>query len=576
MVSDAVAYRYEFTTLSGKRIRPKYYKKSITLLPSRETKDLSFHEAFEYVKSVGIPVSLLAWKFSGVKFVKDIPKDARVSFIWLDDVNGVPTTLHVYDDEYGFRSYGDFVEGWNSLGEVVVGLHLFRHQFAKLAQIDDLRHEFNEYHLGRSTFYGPRHKLGIDLTFFIRLVSGKRPQRFVAEYGIYSDDRVSLARQLYEFMDIPTLFHVLAELLPVDRNFMQLAYLDNLKIYMLHAAYLRNGFLVTAPPDVEPVSDSPKEEYVNVPGFYRNMVEYDVSSAYPTTALVVGADPFGVDGFTKLMSLLLTYKQTLPDGFARDLVKKLSVALVGILKYHNARFRNVFYNEKVWLSIINGFYERFHSVVEEVKPVWSRVDAVIVPGGTDPPYMGLLYRFGVKHYYEWVAVYDNDHLLGSDPSQRELVKKGFDFSTPWGNAPTLPIVFSRAQQLLEAIIRKDPEDVLYRQDPFAVLRSVLDDSLSDRPDEYVIAFLKSEKEVPNTPAKQDVFGFLSVGYNRGVVCKDGFNEPETVSAHDVNYRFYVRGIAQSLIQYFPPERWDPVDLVGFVDSYVKENGGEDD
>lgn len=573
VVSDAVAFRYEFTTLSGKKFRPKFFKKSLTLLPSKDEKELQFHEAMKLIPKVGVPVSLLAWKFSGVKFVREIPEDARVSFVWLDDVNGIPTTLHVYDDENGFRSYGDFVEAWSDLGDVVVGFDLFRHQFYKLAKVDGLKSEFNEYHIGRNTFYGPRYKLAIDLTFFIRLVSGKRPHRFVAEYGIYMDDRVSLARQLYEFLDVPTIFRVLADLLPVDRNFMQLAYQDNLKAYILHAAYLREGYLVAGAPEDVDSDERPKEAYVNVPGFYRNMVEYDVSSAYPTTVMVVDADPFGVRVLPRVMSQLLTYKQVLPDGFARDLVKKFSVALVGMLKYQNDRFQNVFYNKKVWLSVINGFYDRFKGVLDKYDPVWSRVDALIVPAGSDPPNLGILYKFGVKHHYEWLAIYENDHLLGLDPSQYDLVKKGFDFSTPWGNAPTLPIVFSRSQQLLEAIIRRDPEGVLYGGDLFDLLRSVVDDSLSSRPEDYVIAFLKSEKEVPNTAAKQDVFKYLQPGYNRGVVCKDGFNEPETVSLSDIDYRFYVRGIVQSLVQYFPPDRWDPVDVVRFVDEYVRENGG---
>lgn len=568
VVSDAVAYRYEFTTLSGRKFRPKFFRKTLTFLPSREEKELQFHEALKLIPGTGIPVSLLAWKFSGVKYVSRVPDGARVSFIWLDEVNGIPTTLHVYDDERGFRSYGDFEKAWKELGEVVVGLDLFRHQFYRLAQVDELRSEFHEYHLGRNTFYGPRYKLALDLTFFIRVVSGKRPQRFVAEYGIYTDDRVSLARQLYEFLDVPALFSVLADLLPVDRNFMQLTFLDNLKAYILHSAYVRDGYLVVGPPEDVESDERPKEAYVNVPGFYKNMVEYDVSSAYPTTAVLEQADPFGVGVFPRLMMTLLTYKQTLPDGFARDLVKKLSVALVGMLKYDSGRFKNYFYNKKVWLSVINGFYDRFQKVVEEYNPVWSRVDALIIPADVDPPFLGYLYRFGVKHHYEWVAIYENDHLLGYDPSQHDLVKKGFDFSTPWGNAPTLPLVFTRARQLLEAVIRRDPENVLYRSDPFEVLRSVLDDSLSDRPEDYIISYLKSEKEVPNTPAKQDVYPYLQPGYNRGVVCRDGFYEPEAVSPSDISYRFYVRGIVQSLIYYFPPERWDPVDVVGFIDSYV--------
>ena len=572
MVSDAVAYRYEFTTLSGRKIRPKYFRKKFVFLPDGREADLGFHEGLKLVSRAGIPVSLLAWKFSGVGFIDRVPEDARVSFIWLDEVNGIPTTLHVYDDERGFRSYGDFEEAWKSLGEVVVGLDLFRFQFYRLAQVDGLKGEFNEYRLGRNTFYGPRHKLALDLTFFVRIVSGKRPQRFVAEHGIYTDDRVSLARQLYEFLDVPTIFRVLADLLPVDRNFMQLAFLDSLKSYILHSAYVRNGYLVVDAPQGEETGEKPQEAYVNVPGFYENMVEYDVSSAYPTTAVLERADPFGTEVFPRLMTALLAYKQTLPNGFARDLVKKLSVALVGMMRYDNGRFKNYFYNNKAWLQVINGFYRRFKKVIDEYSPVWSRVDALIVPASVDPPQMGFAYRFGVKHHYEWVAVYENDHLLGCDPAQQDLVKKGFDFSTPWGNAPALPLVFTRARQLLEAVVRKDPRGVLYRSDPFEVLRSVLDSSLSDRPGDYIISYLKSEKEVPNTPAKQDVFPYLQPGYNRGVVCRDGFCSPEAVSPSDISYRFYVRGIVQSLIYYFPPERWDPVDVVSFIDSYAGGGG----
>lgn len=567
MVNDAVAFRYEFTTISGKKFRPKLYPRNFTFLPSKEERKLYFKEAMTLVPRTGIPVSLLAGKFSDVKYITKIPDDARVSFIWLEEVNNIPTTLHVYDDRKGFRSYGDFAKAWSELGNVVVGLNLYRHQFYRLAQMDGLKKEFNEYRLGRNTFYGPRYKLALDLTFFTRVVSGKRPQRFVAEYGIYTEDKLSLARQLYEFLDVPALFNVLAELLPVDRNFMQLAFLDSLKSYILHSAYIREDYIVEGAPPHKAVEEKPQEAYINKPGFYENMVEYDVSSAYPTTVLVEQADPFGTQVFPGLMSQLLTYKQILPKGFARDLVKKLSVSLVGMLKYDNGRFRNYYYNEKVWLSIINGFYRRFKEVIDAYDPVWSRVDALIIPADVEPPRLGLLYNFGIKHHYDWVAIYENDHLIGCDTSQHDLVKKGFDFSTPWGNAPAFPMVFTRARQLLEAVIRKDPRDVLYNSQPFDVLRSILDDSLSKRLEDYTISFLKSEKEIPNTPAKQDVFPYLQPGYNKGVVCEDGFCDPSEATLSDVSHRFYVRGIVQSLIHYFPPDRWDPVDVVNFINDY---------
>ena len=570
-MAQAVSYRYEFGFLGGKTLRPKMFEKELVLLPQKERKKLKFHEAMEFSKTVGVPISTLAWKFSGVKFLTHIPETAKVSFVWLDTVNNVPTTLHVYDEQNGFQRYGDIVEGWTNLGDVVVGLDLFRYQFRHLARIEDIRYCFNEYHLGRNTFYGPKFKLAIDLTFWVRVVSGKRPVRYVAELGLPTGNKLSMAISLYEHLDIPTLFNVLSEVLQMDRNLMQLSYLDALKLYMLHSQYLREGYLVTAPPQVDPPDEPAHSAYVNVPGFYENMVEYDVSSAYPTTVLVERVDPFGTDVFPNLMSYLMTKKQLLPDSPARDLVKKLSVAFVGIMNYHRDRFRNVFYNPRAWLKVINGFYNRFKKVIDEYNPVWSRVDALLVPATSPPPSLGFLYKFGVKHHYKWVAIYENDHLLGEDVSDPdELVKKGFDFSTPWGNAAQLPIVFRRAQGILEHMIRSSPREVLYSSDVVQTLLDVLKRSISDRLEDYVIVYLKSEKEIPQTVAKSEIWGYLSPGYNRGVVGKDGFYEPESLSPSDVNYRFYVRGIVDSLVQYFPPDRWDP-GLAGYIiDEFVRQ------
>jgi len=573
VTSDAVSYRYEFGTLSGKTIRPKMFQKRFVVLPQKEERKFHFHEAFEFCKSTGVPVSTLAYLFSGVKFIREVPASASVSFIWLEEVNGIPTTLHVYDDEHGFRSYGDFSEAWNDLGDVVVGFDLFRYQFRHLAQDDAISYLFVPYHLGKGTYYGPKFKLALDLTWFVRVATGKRWQRFVAEYGLSASDRVSLARQVYEFLDVPTLFSVLASLLPMDRNLMQLTYLDNLKAYMLHAQYLRNHYLVAAPPVESVPSDTTPPVRVDVPGFYTNYVEYDVSSAYPTTALLDSVDPFDVGVFPELMKTLLTYKQTLPSGFARDLVKKLSVALVGYLNYSNPRFTNVFYAPAAWSKITGGFNARFQELVDQIKPVWARVDSVVIPASSQPPTLGFVYRFGVKHHYDWLAIYPNDHLLGYDIMSGEFVKKGFDFASPWGNAPRFPVIFDRARQYLESRIVSDPQTYLYQSDVFSVLHEVLDYSLSARPWEYVISFLKSEKEVPNTPAKAAVFSYLREGYNEGVVCQGAFCAPGSVRMEDVDLRFYVSGIVHSLVQYFPPDRWDPVDVVNFVDAYV---GGDHD
>ena len=575
MTSDAVSYRYMFGTLSGKSIRPKMFEKRFVVLPTKEERKFRFDEAFEFCKRVGIPVSTLASLFSGVKFVREIPEGARVSFVWLDTVNGIPTTLHVYDDDNGFQSFGDFEEGWNALGDVVVGFDLFRYQFRHLAQDEALSYLFNEYHLGGSTFYGPRYKLALDLTWFVRVVTGKRWQRFVSEHRIYTSDRVSLARQVYELLDVPTLFRILAHFLPMDRNLMQLTYLDNLKGYMLHAAYLRNHYIVAAPvvESGQPNNYSPVR--VDVPGFYQDYVEYDVSSAYPTTALIESVDPFGVGVFPSLLKDLMSYKETLPHGFARDLVKKFSVALVGYLNYDNSRFKNVFYAPVAWSRITGTFNSRFQQLVDDIKPVWARVDSVVVPASSSLPFLGYAYRFGVKHHYAWLAIYSNDHLLGKDLGSDELVKKGFDFATPWGNAPYFPVVFDRARQTLESMISMDPQRVLYHDGVYQTLQAVLDASLSSRPYEYEISFLKSAKEVPNTPAKSSVFPYLQEGYNRGVVCHGAFCPVDSVNMQDVDLHFYVSGIVNSLVQYFPPDRWDPVDVINFIDSYVGEDNGDD-
>jgi len=317
VTTPVVSYRYRFYTLDGRTLRGKYPQKQFTLLPSHEEVKLRFHELKEYTTRVGIPWSMLAAYYTGFHFVNKPTDD--VSFIWLDVVEGIPTTLHVYNPGGEIRHFGDFKEGWKHLNTTVVGLDLFRYQFRYLASIPELRDQFVPYHIGRGEYYGPKYKVAVDITFFVRWLTGKKPLRIAAEMGLYDYDRLALARQLYNLYDIPQVYEVFGTVLNMDRNLMQIVLPDTLKAYVAFQAYLDQGYLITDRPPEGDTEEEPKVLHIAKPGLYYNYVEYDVSAAYPTTCATKSVDPYGTMVFPQLMATLLALRKAVSSEHAQKI-----------------------------------------------------------------------------------------------------------------------------------------------------------------------------------------------------------------------------------------------------------------
>ena len=541
----AVAYRYRFYTPDGRILKGRYPAKSFTLLPSREEKVLRFHELKEYIQSVGIPWSMLAAYYSDVQFVSRPTDD--VSFIWLDVVEGIPTTLHVYNPGGEILHFGDFKEGWKHLNTTVVGLDLFRFQFRYLAAVPELRDQFIPYRIGRGEYYGPKYKVAVDITFFIRWLTGKKPLRIAAEMGLYDYDRLALARQLYSLYDIPQVYEVFGTVLNMDRNLMQLVLPDTLKAYVAFQAYLSQGYLIAgAPPDGDS-SDDPKVLHIAKPGLYRDYVEYDVSAAYPTTCAVLSVDPYGTHVFPTLMATLLALRESLSSEHAQKIAKGLANSLIGMMKYAKSPFRNV----KAWLQVVNGFYDIFAPIAEKYCAVWAHTDNMVVPAGSPPPELPYGYRVRLKHRFAWISVLDAGRYVALDADSRSLIVKGLNFSAPWGSPVQFPQVFVRARQLLESMVVENPD--LTWADPKTmsdVIESVVKRSLSDDPCDYELVYLVARNEVPSDPVKSSIFPRLRPGVNRGVLTGDAFLPVDSVSFRDVDLRWYIEAMVMSLMEYF--------------------------
>lgn len=546
MTAPVVAYRYRFYTVDGRVLKGKYLVKSFTLLPDNREVRLRFHELKEYIRKSGIPWSMLAAYYTGFHFV-DRPTD-DVSFIWLDVVEGIPTTLHVYNPGDEIRHFGDFKEGWKYLNTTVVGLDLFRFQFRYLASLPELRDQFVPYHVGRGEYYGPKYKVAVDVTFFVRWLTGKKPLRISAEMGLYDYDRLALARQLYNLYDIPDAYQVFGTVLNMDRNLMQIVLPDTLKAYVAFQAYLDQGYLIVGPPKLGEVSvGEPGVLHIAKPGLYYDYVEYDVSAAYPTTCATKSIDPYGTMVFPQLMATLLALRQALSSEHAQRLAKGLANSLIGMMKYAKSPFRN----EYAWYQVVNGFYELFAPIAERYGAVWAHVDNMVVPADSPEPELPYGYKVKLKHRFAWISVLDASRYVAYDADSRELITKGLNFTAPWGSPVRFPPVFDRARQLLEAHIVQEPE--LTRTDPKSMsdlIESVVKRSLSDKPEDYELVYLVARNEVPSDPVKSSIFPRLKPGVNKGVLTKDAFLPVESATMDDVDLPWYIEAMVMSLMEYF--------------------------
>ena len=533
-------YRYRFINMrTGTFEKLPFEERELTFLPSGERRRVKLHELKPLINSRGYPWSMLAAHFAGVRFIDELPDEP--TFINVQVVEGVPTTVELYNSRVGYRAYGDFEQAWKDTTDVVVAIGAFSHHFRHFAKV--LPGEFYYYNAKRRSryFYAPLRKLGIDITFWSLLATGKGPYHLAAEHGVPNQQPIALARFLWDYLKIPALYRILSSLLNIDRHHMQLTFRDRLKSYIVYQAYLDRGYILSDLPRAE-CSPSVNQVYVRRPGIYYDVVEYDIRSAYPTTVIVRGIDPYDRDVFPDLMRTLLSFRDSY-DGVPADFSKLLANSLIGMMKYELSAFRN----ECAWARVINGVYEVWHPVSE--RAVWANVDSAILPADVGAPDVEG-YNVREVNRFRWLVVYDDRRLLGQT-YEDEFVHKGINPSYYWGEAVRLPVFWDRVDSALDYYIASDPKRVyLPLSESLDVIKRVILDSLSDDPRDYLLTFAYSPGEAVKNPYRAYVVPRLQRGITHGVLTKEGFKPPEEVNLSELDWSFYISAAVYALSEHF--------------------------
>ncbi len=556
------AYRYRFLNMRTGRFEALHFEpKRLKFLPGGEEREVKLHQLRDVVDSRGYPWDMLSAYFAGVKFISELPNEP--TFINVQVVEGVPTTVELYNPRLGYRAYGDFRRAWKDATDVVVSIGSFYYQFRYLASV--LPEEFYTYRTsnGKGRYYAPLRKLGIDITFFSLLTTGKGPYRLAAELGVPNQSPIALARYLYDYLDVPKLFSILSSLVNIDRHRMQFTFRDKLKTYIVYQAYLDRGYILESLPRRECEANH-SQVYVRYPGLYYDMVEYDISMAYPTTVVVDRIDPYGVDVFPDLMQHLRSLRAGL-SGVPSKFVKRLANSLVGMLKYEYSGFRN----ECAYSRVLNGVFNRWKPIAED--SVWANVDSAVLPADYDlPPIDG--YEVRVEHRYRWVAVVDSRRMIGQT-YEGEFVHKGMSFSYYFGDAVRLPVLWSRLDSALDHYLASDPNRIFSPLgDQLERLEEMVVSSFSEYPEEYVVTFTRSSREDVKNPYRAYVFDRLSGhGVISGVVTTDGIVPASSLDFSQVDWRYYVTAMVFSLFEHF--EKSDPKVSRSLVQKIVKKLRG---
>jgi len=417
--------------LAGGRVIEPNGKKEFDCLPTNQKMLVGKANLWNCAKGVYIPISQLHANINGINFCSNVDKSDKVGFYNVEVDEEDNFILGVVDEEV-FTKPQEMV---NRLKEydVVVSYNLIRFDneiLAKYCPYDFMDIE-NVGFVARQL----KGVLCIDLLSIIsnNLKLNNRSAESVSQrVGFYEEiieeenteekckQDVRMFKLIYEEMNIALVFNTISKLVNLDSMFWQMIPSVRLRKFIHINAYLRRGILPLSKTP-SPITDSPEPVKIAKKGYYQGYSYWDISSAYPQTAVNLGN--LGVyggsdDTFSKLQEELSTIAK---DSSIKPYMKFFANALVGSMRSPDEWFRNPDINTQIVATV----REKILNVVNSRDDViFSHTDCCVVKtDGGDIKIDG--YNISKDYEFSDLFIYHVNKWIGKDNLSNRIVMKGF-------------------------------------------------------------------------------------------------------------------------------------------------------
>ena len=403
-------------------------EKEFNTLPRKEKALVHPRNALNYAKEVYIPLSQLYAHLAGKQFCNTLSNSDLKGFYDIE-TDDEEKFLLGYVNEKKFTDPEEMLQELLKY-DVVIGFNIFAFDNEILARYcPDYFYE-----VGNADFIAHSLKgvVNLDILSILRIIIGKESYsahsfakeiNFEEELLSYDEDKdkkceqdIRLNKALFEKYNLMKVFNTISTLANTDVTFWQIIQKARLRKFILINEYLRNNFMPLKPSpakikmSAEPVKYSKR-------GIYENMIYYDISSAYPTTAVNLGnLGVYDDNIFSKLQRKLLILSE---DPELKPFMKSIANPLCGAMYSENEYFRN----EEIFNRIVGTVAEKVKDILEgRMDVVYCNTDCFVVPRKS-PEVEIEGYKIKKNFEFDKFIVYNVNRWLGKIKDKIEI--RGF-------------------------------------------------------------------------------------------------------------------------------------------------------
>ncbi len=488
----------------------------------------------QYCK-LGIPISMLAANVEGLRFMDSLDNiDMNtIGFFDIETTDSMEFVLGKVNDKTFTSSEGMLNEMLKF--KILVGFNAFQFDLHLMRQW----HPKEFYYQTINDWKIPilPYRLVLDLYFFSRLWKpyGKthsltqlaKDIGFEEERADVNDKEtrctqdIAIMRKAYQI--IPPIFKMLAETANCDWYFLQNSYFSKIRKFIYFKSLVDKGFVPAKYPQHPENVVMPRPSLYNKKGMFKDAFMYDIASAYPSTAILLGDKlPFIYlpNDFTEVQKKLFEYR-----GEMRSTAKFLMNAMIGDQMDRN----NLFRNELIWKTVVETCAKNVMGWVNdhEQNVLFSHTDSMILDKDIKPEIPG--YDIELKHSFAWLAVFNQTRYLGYDKKAKEIVRAGF---TQKIRIPLFDLINSNADKLLLKGDFRVLEDNGGKDDAFAFLMPWIE----DLDDKYFAVKVLKKDDVCRNQDYWKIWDSLPLGFNNLYLSKTGYTpefnrDKETLSMY---------------------------------------------
>jgi len=499
--------------------------KTFTALPGFELVKVDRWNLIDYAKRFSIPVCIFASVLDDVKY-KVITDDSRIAFfdVETDDQEHFKYAYTKRPGELPLR-FDDAKKLMEYLAnfDFVVGHNICRFDFEVLSQL--CSDHFKVKQFGNFKEFQPKHFLPIDTYVLARMNASVMEVGYslysLSKFCGYGKERlevkddsrclqdIEMLELTYNGLHIKEAYNFISDYSRCDANTIMNSYSTRFVKQILYARYLANGFLPVTPPN-----DAFKEYLAAMhyarKGFYTSMKYSDISSTYPSSAIVLNRSLYdGETVFVHTMKELVEHAKN-PDlkGYA----KFISNVMIGTQRDS----KNYFKNELLWCSILDLAHKEvtkiFKTVEDEV--IYVNTDCFIIPEKVQVIHEWFAIKD--KYHFKWIQIYDSNKIMGCT-IEGGVVRRHFTKKYRYG-------LMNEATKKLDELLRKTSSDDVPKllNDTYALSKPILKLIKRGNSDLLKIVIRKKSGIPEGTYAEfAFIWDQLKMGFNEVYHSKDG-------------------------------------------------------